>query len=200
MVDYIGYKDNTVGTTFVPIVVPLGEPISTAVASAAATIVATVAASFKDWFPANHSNWWHFDTAFENKDWAKVVAMSAKFYNLDGLNYIDWEKNPISDHIPAQFKGFTRLQLLPIVYSYTNDPFILKVMQEAVQKGKLPVNVLPAAAATYDPYTASQAQQDPNNPSTVITQATQSVKSVGTANWILYGGIALALFLILKKK
>jgi hypothetical protein len=200
MADYIGYKDDAVGTTFVPIVVPLGEPISTAVASAAATIVATVAASFKDWFPAKHSNWWHFDTAFENKDWAKVVAMSAKFYNIDGLNYIDWEKNPISDHIPAQYTGFTRLKLLPIVYSYTNDPFILKLMQEAVQKGKLPVNVLPAAAATYDPYTASQAQTDPNNPSTVIAEAAQSIKSVGNANWILYGGIALALFLILKKK
>jgi len=201
MVDYIGYKDEAaIGTTFVPIVVPLGEPISTAVASAAATIVATVAASFKDWFPAKHSNWYWWDTAFENKDWAKVVAMSAKFYNIDGLNYVDWERNQLSDHIPAQYTGFTRLRLLPIVYSYTNDPFILKLMQEAVQKGKLPANVLPAAAQTYDPYTASQAQQDPNNPSTVIAEAAQSIKSVGNANWILYGGIALALFLILKKK
>ena len=33
-----------------------------------------------------------------------------------------------------------------------------------------------------------------------VDQAVQAVKSVGTANWILYGGIALALFLILKKK
>ena len=33
-----------------------------------------------------------------------------------------------------------------------------------------------------------------------VDQAVQSVKSISTANWILYGGIALALFLILKKK
>ena len=33
-----------------------------------------------------------------------------------------------------------------------------------------------------------------------VDQAVQAVKKISTANWILYGGIALALFLILKKK
>ena len=33
-----------------------------------------------------------------------------------------------------------------------------------------------------------------------VDQAVQAVKKISTSNWILYGGIALALFLILKKK
>ena len=177
--NYIGYKQTAkVGTTLVPIVT--GEPISSVVAS----ILATTAASWSDWFPSNHSNWWHWDTAFENKDWAKVVAMSAKFYNLDGLNYIDWERNPISDHIPAQYKGYTRLQLLPIVYNNTNDPFILKLINEAVQKGKLPASV---SNSVVDSIT--------NTATNVLTNVTKSTSSL-----LLYLGIGLGLFLILKKK
>jgi hypothetical protein len=177
--NYIGFKQTgKVGTTFIPIVT--GEPISSAVA----TILATTAASFKDWFPANHSNWWHWDTAFKNKDWEKVIAMSAKFYSLDGLNYIDWERNPISDYIPAQYKGYTRLQLLPIVYNYTNDPFTLKLINEAVQKGKLPTSV-----------SNSVTDNISNTASNILTNVTKSTSSL-----LLYLGIGLGLFLILKKK
>jgi hypothetical protein len=177
--NYIGYKQTAkVGTTFIPIVT--GEPIS----SAAATILATTIASFKDWFPAKHSNWWHWDTAFENKDWAKLIAMSAKFYSIDGLNYVDWERNQLSDHIPLQYKGYTRLQLLPIVYNNTNDPFILKLINEAIQKGKLPQSV---SNSSVDNITSSATN--------VLTNVTKSTSSL-----LLYAGIGLGLFLLLKKK
>lgn len=177
--NYIGYKQTAkIGTTFVPIVT--GEPISSVVA----TILATTAASFNDWFPAKHSNWWHWDTAFKNKDWEKVITMSAKFYSLDGLNYIDWERNPISNHIPLQYKGYTRLTLLPIVYNNTNDPFILKLINEAVQKGKLPPSV-----------SNSPVSNITSSATKILTDLTQSPSKL-----ILYTGIGLGLYLILKKQ
>ena len=49
-IEYIGYKESKVGTTFVPIVVPLGEPVSTAIASTIATVLATTASSWSGWF------------------------------------------------------------------------------------------------------------------------------------------------------
>jgi hypothetical protein len=76
------------------------------------------------------------------------------------------------------------LQLLPIVYNNTNDPFILKLINEAIQKGKLPQSV---SNSSVDNITSSATN--------VLTNVTKSTSSL-----LLYAGIGLGLFLLLKKK
>jgi len=187
--DYVGYK-HSLGTTFIPIVT--GEPISSGIATAAATL----AASWNDWFPSAHSNWFYWDSYFRDKNWAALIAMTAKMYTDGGLNNIDFQSAP-SDQL-MEYKNLVkkRILLLPIIYGYTKDPFILQLMQEAVSKGILSASVLPVMNATSSVLNYTQ-QSTSILPSTgIVSTATQTSK----ANWILYGGIALGLFLILKKK
>jgi len=199
MVDYIGYKDNTVGTTFVPIVVPLGEPISTAIATAAATAVATIVASWNDWFkhPARDANRLidsikpQIASNQPRERLALVLATAQKISpearDVSAEKLFLWYKQ----NYPNDYQV-----LLPDDKIFYNN-FLINGVQTQADGNNFYYNSQRAMFTNdelnFNSTPATQAVQ-------AVNQAGQAVKSVGTANWILYGGIALALFLILKKK
>lgn len=139
------YKSKTIGTAFVPVPVVLPDPtfITTAIASGIATVAATLAASWNDWFPQHHSNWYDWDSSLRNKNFDALMVMTAKMYKDGGINNIDFRSTP-SDQLPEfQFSGKKRIELFPLIYQMSNNPFALQIIQEAVSNGILPSSALP---------------------------------------------------------
>ena len=131
------YQSKYIGTTVVPIVT--GEPISSSIATAAATL----AASWNDWFPQHHSNWYDWDSSLRNKNFDALMVITAKMYKDGGINNIDFRSTP-SDQLPEfQFSGKKRIELFPLIYQMSNNPFALQIIQEAVSNGILPSSALP---------------------------------------------------------
>jgi len=199
MADYIGYRENTVGTTFVPIVVPLGEPISTAIATAAASAVATIIASWNDWFshPARDANRLidsikpQLASNQPRERLALLLATALKISpearDVSAEKLFLWYKL----NYPNDYK-----LLSPEDKQYYNN-FLITGIQTQPDGNNYYANsqraMFTSDELNFNSTPATQALQ-------TVNQTGQAVKSVGTANWILYGGIALALFLILKKK
>ena len=180
MTDYIGYRDNNKNTigdfVFVPVVT--GDPISSGISTAVASAVATIINSINKGKP-------------NPNDWQGWNALDNKNRQPTGTSVIHWI---INDGDSIQNEALNILQYITnygtnnvLGYSqFYNKTITIQDIANKLERGGYvnEANML----------LQQNTQQQP------VDQAVQAVKKISTSNWILYGGIALALFLILKKK
>ena len=184
MADFIGYKGSKVGTTLVPIVT--SDPMTSIVASA----VATIAASWSGWFDHPAADARNIISqakpvlAQQNarSRMGTVIAAASKIdrraKDVEARELMLWYRQ----NYPNDYKDLTADDM-----AYWNN-----LMQN---NARMYVGVNQAA----QDYIASQfttGEIASKNPVTALT----SLTSGGTTNYLLYGAIAIALFLIFRKK
>ena len=170
-VNYIGYKPNTIGDLkFVPIIT--GDPISSAIATAAATTVASIIDSINKGKP-NPNDWIGWNE-LDNKKGFPI-----------GTNAVSWILN---DGQSIQNEALNILQYIQN-YGYNNVLTYNSYYQKTITANDL-ANKLRRGGYVNE---ANQLLQPPTS--------VQSVTNVlsNNKNLLLYGGIALAILLLIKK-
>ena len=187
MTDYIGNRDNNKNTigdfVFVPVVT--GDPISSGISTAVASAVATIINSINKGKP-------------NPNDWKGWNDLDNKNRQPTGTSVVHWI---INDGDSIQNEALNILQYITnygtnnvLGYSqFYNKTITVQDIANKLQRGGYVNEANMLLQQNTDQQPMDQAVQ-------AVNKTGQAVKSIGTANWILYGGIALALFLILKKK
>jgi len=187
--NYIGYKQNAnIGTKFIPIYT--GEPISSVIATAGATLIA----SWNDWFtrPAFDANRLinSVKPQLENIDarqrLALVLATSQKISprarDVGAEKLFLWYKNTYNEDykvLSIEDKDYYNKFLATAIQSQADGNNFWANSQRAMfTNQELNFNATPVEAA-----------------SNILSNVTKSTSSL-----LLYAGIGLGLFLILKKK
>jgi len=187
--NYIGYKQNAnIGTKFIPIYT--GEPISSVIATAGATLIA----SWNDWFtrPAFDANRLinSVKPQLANIDarqrLALVLATSQKISprarDVGAENLFLWYKNTYNEDykvLSIEDKDYYNKFLATAIQTQADGNNFWANSQRAMfTNQELNYNATPVEAA-----------------SNILSNVTSSTSSL-----LLYAGIGLGLFLILKKK
>ena len=187
--NYIGYKQNAnIGTKFIPIYT--GEPISSVIATAGATLIA----SWNDWFtrPAFDANRLinSIKPQLANIDarqrLALVLATSQKISprarDVAAENLFLWYKNTYNEDykvLSIEDKDYYNKFLATAIQTQADGNNFWANSQRAMfTNQELNYNATPVEAA-----------------SNILSNVTKSTSSL-----LLYAGIGLGLFLILKKK
>ena len=187
--NYIGYKQNAnIGTKFIPIYT--GEPISSVIATAGATLIA----SWNDWFtrPAFDANRLinSIKPQLANIDarqrLALVLATSQKISprarDVGAENLFLWYKNTYNEDykvLSIEDKDYYNKFLATAIQTQADGNNFWANSQRAMfTNQELNYNATPVEAA-----------------SNILSNVTKSTSSL-----LLYAGIGLGLFLILKKK
>lgn len=187
--NYIGYKQNAnIGTKFIPIYT--GEPISSVIATAGATLIA----SWNDWFtrPAFDANRLinsvkpQLSNIDARQRLALVLATSQKISprarDVAAENLFLWYKNTYNEDykvLSIEDKDYYNKFLATAIQTQADGNNFWANSQRAMfTNQELNYNATPVEAA-----------------SNILSNVTKSTSSL-----LLYAGIGLGLFLILKKK